>query len=73
MIKVTRVYWYTDWLHGIRLAFKEMWRAFFGCHHKWSTIRFMHTPPPAKGEWGVWFVNECSKCGETRANAWWGP
>ena len=64
-ITVRRVYWYTDWLAGIRYALKELWRSFFGCHHDWNTIKFQHH------QHGYWAVNECSKCGRLRYHGTW--
>ena len=59
MIRVTRVYWWTDWVAGVKSALRELWRAFFGCHHRWSTISFQHTAH------GHIAVNKCDKCGRT--------
>ncbi len=57
-ISVHRVYWYTDWVHGVKAALKELWRSLFGCHHRWDTRSFRHT------EHGAIAVNVCSKCGK---------
>lgn len=60
MIQVTnirRVYWYTDWLRGVRSALSELWRSLFGCHHDWDTVHFRHIQD------GFVAVNKCRKCG----------
>lgn len=66
-MRVTRVYWYTDWVRGVRLALKELWRSLFGCHHDWATIRFQHVRE------GTWAVNECYKCKKLHPFATYSP
>ncbi len=74
MISVHRVYWYTDWVRGVKRALRELWRSLFGCHHKWETIRFQHLTHVSTGEWGIWAVNKCHKCGSVHPFAsWQGP
>ena len=71
-IRVRRVYPWTDWLHEVRHAVRDLWLAFFGCRHDWRTIRFSHFrferyPREAAHA----FVNECSKCGRVESNLSW--
>ena len=53
------------------MALKELWRSFFGCHHKWNTIRYQKLTHKFMGEWGTWAVNECEKCGAIHPHAHW--
>lgn len=72
-ITVTRVYCYTDWVRGIGNALWELWRSFFGCHHKWETIRFQHLMHKGTRDGGTWVVNKCRKCAKTHVHGTWSP
>jgi hypothetical protein len=80
-MRVTRVYWWTDWARGVRAAVRELWRSLFGCHHRWDTVRFLHVGGSITSgggarpnETGYWAVNECRKCKQRRVfGTWSGP
>ena len=73
-MRVCRVYWWTDWIAGVRYATAELWRAAFGCQHHWETIRFKHVHTERESEYATVSVNYCSKCRTHRSfGRWWKP